>query len=730
MVLCMICLLAAVPALAADVFMYEDRTMTLFEGDEGYPVILRDGKFDTDGTISYTVNNKKICSVDSDGTIHALARGTAIVTASLNRNGKLLKKTSIQITVSRRVTKVTLSTKNLQVYEPDDEYILELLGLTQEAADPAETVNPDGLEPDETQEPDGTEDPFILTNRVIVLPAGKSALLNAVCTPEDATNRKILFETDDVGVAKIVNGKELKGVECGECDLTISSVQNPEVTETFHVLVIEPVKKITVDAPFKSVSAGGSMQLDAVFTPDTATIQKVTWTSRNPKIATVDEDGVVTGLTKGRVTIDAKAADGSNVVGSVVLNVTQDVTDIVVGQYDVTVATGRSVQLKVNVLPQSANDRSVTWTSSDESIATVRNGQITGRRAGECYVTCTSNSNPDISADVAVSVIQMVTKITFQTAPGLSFPVHTSQQLDWEVYPEDATIKDVTFRSLSPKIATVDQNGMVTAVSRGQAKIVATAKDGSGRQGTYVVNVTQPVEGIELSADTYYVQLDGTLDIRPTILPKNASNQRVHWSSSDTYTASVRTAGTNTGRVTGQREGSATLTATTEDGGYTATTEVLVDDFNGAVKVESSWIDKNNKIKLSMWNTSNQTVRAVYFTVKCYDTQGYEMVCNKDGESTFFEGSYPMELQPGDRTMHGRFNFNGYEEPGTLGYVIVTVTGFEFDNGQKWMIPEDDRVPCQSIFSDHYGEPASRPETDEPEDDDDDNNVLKEDGIG
>ena len=86
MVLCLICLLAAVPALAADVFMYEDRTMTLFEGDEGYPVILRDGKFDTDGTISYTVNNKKICSVDSDGTIHALARGTAIVTASLNRN--------------------------------------------------------------------------------------------------------------------------------------------------------------------------------------------------------------------------------------------------------------------------------------------------------------------------------------------------------------------------------------------------------------------------------------------------------------------------------------------------------------------------------------------------------------------------------------------------------------------------------------------------------------------
>ena len=68
--------------------------------------------------------------------------------------------------------------------------------------------------------------------------------------------------------------------------------------------------------------------------------------------------------------------------------------------------------------------------------------------------------------------------------------------------------------------------------------------------------------------------------------------------------------------------------------------------------------------------------------------------------------------------------------------MIVTVTGFEFDNGQKWTIPEDDRIPYQSLFSDHMWEPTPPPEPEQPEDsegDDDDNysdKVINEGGVG
>ena len=163
--------------------------------------------------------------------------------------------------------------------------------------------------------------------------------------------------------------------------------------------------------------------------------------------------------------------------------------------------------------------------------------------------------------------------------------------------------------------------------------------------------------------------------------------------------------------------------ATTEDGGFTAETEVVVDDFDAAVRVEGAWIDQNNKIRLALWNTSDYTVRSISFTVQCFDTQGYPMVCNKDGTSTSFAGSYSWELQPGDRTEHGQFNFNQYRENGYLGYIIVTVTGYEFDNGQKWAIPEDAQVPYQSLFSSHMWEPTQQsqqidPDYDPDEDDD------------
>ena len=297
-----------------------------------------------------------------------------------------------------------------------------------------------------------------------------------------------------------ISGTNLKAVQRGECDLIVQSAQNPEITETFRVMVIQPVKKITIDAGDKKVAAGSRMEVDAVCAPDNASITDVTWSSKNPAIATVDEGGMVTGVKKGTATIVATAADGSKATGSVLITVTQPVTSISITQADIPVTVGRTAQAKAQVLPAEANDKTVTWSSSDTSIATVRsNGQITGVKAGVCTITCTSNSNPSVTAYVQVQVVQPVRKITVQNAAGMTMPIGTSQQLFWSVEPEDSTVKDVSFKSSAPKIATVDRNGMVTGVSRGAATITVTAEDGSKVQATYRVNVTQPVEGVTIS---------------------------------------------------------------------------------------------------------------------------------------------------------------------------------------------------------------------------------------
>ena len=480
----------------------------------------------------------------------------------------------------------------------------------------------------------------------------------------------------------------------GECDLTVKSVQNPEVTETYRVLVIQPVKKIQIDAGNKKVAAGSTLQLTAVCSPNNASITEVTWSSKNPSVAAVDQDGIVTGLKKGTANIVATAADGSKVTATVFLTVTQSVTSIVFTQDSIAVVTGRTAQAKVKVLPAEANDKTVSWSSSDETVATVRNGQVTGKKAGVCTITCTSNSNPEVSASAEVTVSQLVTKIECQNPKEeLSLRTGETLQLRWSVLPADATNKGLSFKSLHPKIATVNENGVVTALSLGTASIVATAQDSSKKQASVKVTVIQPVTGVSIQRDLYYVQRGDGASIKAVIQPKNANNQKVTWSSENEWIASVRSNGTSTGYVSGVNTGTTTVYAYTEDGGYTAATQIRVDSFNEAVLTEELDVDANNQIRITMRNMSQDiTLENIHFRIECYDLNGNPMVCNRDGESFFFEGDYPYMLLPLERTVHGGFRFNNLVINQEFGSLLLTVTSWKDSEGITWYIPESEQI--------------------------------------
>jgi len=708
-----LCLLLAVPAMAADVFAFSEKKIEIYEGEQLETVLERDGKFAGDGDIVYNAGMPKILSVDEYGVLTGLKKGQSKLTASLKRDGKVIRKAETMVNVLRRVTKVTLNTTNLAVYEQGDEEIAHLLKLERE--EPEETPIPEIWDPEATPEPTPEPEPDPLEEcQVILLSAGSTVRLQTTCTPEDASNVKVNYETSDAGVAKILNGKQLQAVQRGQCVLTVASDQNPEITETFIVLVIQPVKKLTITGPSKNVAAGDLLQLDAVATPDNATIQEVTWSSRNPSIATVDDDGLVYGVKKGTVTIEATAVDGSKVKGVYQVNVTQKVTSIELKETSVVVSTGRTVQVHATLWPKEANDRSATWLSSDETVATVRNGVITGRKAGFCTVTCVSNSNPDVSETVEVQVVQPVTKIVFLNETGLSFPIRTSAQLVWRVEPEDASIKDVTFTSSAPKVATVDANGLVTGLTRGTATITATATDGSRKQGSFRVTVTQPVEGVEMAREIYYIQLHGAGNIKANVLPSNANNQNVYWSIEDDYYAEVRSNGTNTGRVHGLKTGNTTVTATTEDGGYTATADIKVGDFNGAVLIEDLEVDSRNNIKITLRNMSEIVLEEIYFRVDCYNLWLTPMICNTDGESTWFNGTYPLELYPREKSVNGQFNFGKADISDDLGEIVLTITGWKDSDGYVWTIPESERV-TKEWLNRNYLSPTPAPDDGEEE---------------
>ena len=654
--LCLALLLLAASALAADVFKFETREISIFEGEAVDPVLLREGVPAGEGKLTWQSAGQKIASVSESGTVTGLKKGSTTITAKLTVAKKSWKAT-LTVNVLRRVTEVTLNTANLKVYRATDPQISEF--LTED-----------------------TEYP------VLVLAAGRSAELKATCTPSDASSKKVGFASTDEGVLKI-SGGTMKALQAGECDLIISSQQNPEVTESYHVLVTQPVTKVTVSADRKTLNVGETLSLRAVCVPDNATITSVAWSSRSPKIAEVDASGTVTALKKGSVVIEATAEDGSGKSGTFNLQVEQLPTGLSIKEDALNLVAGQNGTVHPTVIPADANDKSLVWSSSDERVATVNSqGRITAVGRGECFITAACAANPDASASVKVNVIQRVTAVRFEDGR-ISIPVRTDYQLSWTVEPADASIPELTFSSNNGRVATVDAAGTVTGVSKGTAVITAKATDGSNKQAQIKVQITQPVEGVSMQYAVYHIQKDGALNVKALIQPSDANNIAVAWSIEDETVATVSGNGKNVGTVRGRKNGTTTVTAITEDGGYTASAEIRVADFNRAVVVDDVYLQQE-QIRMVFRNREDFTVERVYFVVDCFGYDGQPLMCNSEGESNRFNGFYDMELQPGDYTEQYHFTFPDYELPlEPICGLNVYITGWKDSEGYTRNIPEE-----------------------------------------
>lgn len=146
-----------------------------------------------------------------------------------------------------------------------------------------------------------------------------------------------------------------------------------------------------------------------------------------------------------------------------------------------------------------------------------------------------------------------------------------TKNLTAKVSPDTAK-QAVTWSSSDDKIATINTNGKVTAVSKGQVTITATSTDKGDAKGTATVNVKQPVTGVTISPKTAEIEVGSTQQLTATIAPDNADNKKVTYSTSDDTIAVVN----SSGLVTSKKEGQATITVTTEDGNKTDTSAITV----------------------------------------------------------------------------------------------------------------------------------------------------------
>lgn len=242
---------------------------------------------------------------------------------------------------------------------------------------------------------------------------GNSLQLTATVSPADAENKALTWSTDNKDVATVDPTGKVTAVKAGTANIKVVPQDGGKASATCKITVTAKeikVTEITLSETKLALNTSETRTLTATVKPDDATNKNVTWSSDTPAVATVDATGKVTAVAAGTANIKAKAADGSNVESAAcVVTVT---AIIPVEKIELPATSGYTYvgsTLKFaykRVLPETATDKHLVWTTGNAGIATVTEdtGEITGVAAGTTTITATAKDGSGVKAEFALTV--------------------------------------------------------------------------------------------------------------------------------------------------------------------------------------------------------------------------------------------------------------------------------------------------------------------------------------
>ena len=366
---------------------------------------------------------------------------------------------------------------------------------------------------------------------------------------------------------------------------------------------IVAVSSVSISPPSAELTIGKTLQLTASVLPADAADKSVTWASLAPSVATVSASGLVTAIAEGVATIKARAGDKE---GSCQVTVKKEadpvvtivaVESIALNKTELSLEPGQSETLTATVLPENATDKTVTWATSNGQVATVENGKVTAVTEGEAVITAKAGDK-EATCKVTVKMGVVAVESVSLNKKELSLEPGQSETLTTTVLPENATDKTVTWATSNAQVATVE-NGKVTAIAEGEA--VITAKAGE-KEATCKVTVKMgvvAVESVSLNKTELSLELGQSETLTATVLPENATDKTVTWTTSNAQVATVEN-----GKVTAVNEGEAIITA--KAGEKEATCKVIVK--KKVIEVESISL---NKTELSLEPGKSEILTAI-----------------------------------------------------------------------------------------------------------------------
>lgn len=572
---------------------------------------------------SLEARDEKIASEENEAIQWAAAQAVA---DDSNKTGQIIDKGQIAEKLDKYIGNQN-EDMEYQIFGPEEEYKGTMIISDTYVVEFSKSGNSYIIDGSGNVRRDETGDKVASRDGVLIKPAstsiniGSELTLNILANTNDykvtCSDESVLQVKKDLsGNIKVTNNTiTVKGLKLGKATIVVET--SKEKRAISYITVHQEPTSIELSATSEILdisSAIKSLQIKPTIYPSTANYKTgIKWTSSNNDIAVVDENGFVTGISNGDVTITATTENGKTATW----NVTVISTPLSIGldKENVTldISTNKTYQFKATIYPSTANtDIGLTWSSSDNSVATVnKDGVVTGVKNGTTVITVVTENKKVTSASVTVQTSPVSISISPSSATIDLSAENKSVQLKATISPNTTNIKDkITWTSTNNNIATVDSNGLVRGYANGTVTITATTANGKSTKATITVQ-TSPTS-ITLSTNKIVLEkyTNKNYQLKAIVRPTNANvYTNVSWTSSNNGIVTVN----GNGYVTAIGTGTATITATTGNG-LSAKCTVVVENKvqritaspnSAAIKVGDTF---TSKITCSPSDTTEQIV--------------------------------------------------------------------------------------------------------------------------
>ena len=393
-------------------------------------------------TVSFTSSNTKVAEVDFAGNVHAVGTGSATITAKTNFETTA----TCQVKVNPiRATSIALNHDALTLYAGEKATLTATVmpgnatdksvswaSSDEKVAKVSQKGEVTAVGTGRAQVTATTKDGSKLTAACNVtvsaraesltfdvgektIGIGETFMLVPAVQPEDASPR-LTWKSSDPAVAYVDANGRVEGFKTGTADISATTDDGSNLTATCRVTVIKYVSSIRLNEDEMNLFAGETRTLTATVNPTDATHQQLAWTSTDETVATV-EDGTVTAQGNGSALIVATSTDGSNIQTICHVTVTTPVSSIELSETQIEMRPGDFKVLTATVLPESASDKTLTWTSSAPAVADVQNGIVLAYSNGTALVTAAATDGSGTTATCKVTVSNTVGIDGVQAAP-------------------------------------------------------------------------------------------------------------------------------------------------------------------------------------------------------------------------------------------------------------------------------------------------------------------------